>query len=152
MRQSSVAEDRKRLRQLKGAAVEEKPTQEMLLPEGKVEEVTVAPVSSPRDAAAEASLARQDWREYSNAQNLLMLQRFMDLDELDLNYDLMTRYDPNELTNDVKYFIECLKNPNLTKFQKKTLEAGFEESRRKLKRYLQYNSIASQLESQKATE
>lgn len=94
MRNFFANEDRKKLQMLKGDGVDAETTQKLALPEAKEDqELSIAP-ASPKRAAAEMTPVYKDWREYSNAQNPLTLQNFMDLDELDLNYNLMTTYDP----------------------------------------------------------
>ena len=112
VREFFTNEDRRKLKLLKGAEVETTKA----LPEVVESQADQFVATSQPNVEVAMTPVQEDWREYSNARNPLVLQNFMDLEEMDLNYDLMATYDPNELTSDVKYFVERLKDPKLTKF------------------------------------
>lgn len=49
------------------------------------------------DKTDDKELIERDWLDFSTQENLIMLQNYMSMDEVDLSYNLQTTHDPLEL-------------------------------------------------------
>lgn len=74
-----------------------------------------------------------------NEVNPITNEYYSDLEKYDLSYSLTKPNDPDLIYDDIMWFQNKLSDPELSKFQRKAMVDGLEESQMNLKKFLIYS-------------